>query len=259
MSQPRDPSPAVSRALRILEALEVAEGTPQTLSDLARTADIAKSSASNICAVLERERMIHRDGNGYRLGMRTAELGGAFAAQFNQVREFFDVVAADPVLSGHVVQIATMDDADAIYLARHEGRRDSLGTPLGSRLPLAYCAVGNAMLMTMTDDRIAPLLELEALTPPTPYSARDADRIWARIRHARERGFAVDRGESLDGIHGVAAPLEPWRPGDPQMAIGVALASEEADQPMIERVGAAVKQAAHQLTNPLARKPAASD
>lgn len=46
---------------------------------------------------------------------------------------------------------------------------------------------------------------------------------------------------------------------DPQMAIGVAPAREEADQHMKKCVGAAVKQAAHQLTNPLARTLAARD
>lgn len=258
MSETRDPSPAITRGLRILDVLERAAGNPQTLSDIARAVGIAKSSASNICAALEAERMIQRVGSGYRLGMRTAELGGSFALQFNQVREFFAVVEADPQLSEQVVQIATRDEADAIYLARHEGRRHRLGTPLGSRLPLVYCAVGTAMLLREDEGQITPLLRPDALRPPTSRSSRDAGEISARIRRAREVGYAVDRGESIEGVHGVAAPLEPWRPGDPPMAIGVALSTDEADDETIERIGAAVLRVAATLTNPLARRPEAS-
>jgi hypothetical protein len=43
--------------------------------------------------------MIERAPQGYRLGLRTAELGGAFAAQFNQVREFYAVCDASDVLA----------------------------------------------------------------------------------------------------------------------------------------------------------------
>ncbi|WP_262424430.1 IclR family transcriptional regulator [Brachybacterium sp. Z12] len=155
---------------------------------------IAKSSASNICAALERERMIHRAGGGYRLGLRTAELGGAFAAQFNQVREFFEVVEEHPVLSRQVVQIATLDSPNALYLARHEGRRHRLGTPLGSRLPLIYCAVGNAMLMPMPDEEIQPLVLEQVKAPRTERSTRSPEVFWESLRTARDQGFAVDPG-----------------------------------------------------------------
>ena len=93
MSDPtRDPAPAVTRALRVLELLEQSGGAPLTLSDLSRALGAAKSSTSNVCAVLEDGGMIRRVETGYRLGRRTAELGGAFAHQFNQIREFYGVV-----------------------------------------------------------------------------------------------------------------------------------------------------------------------
>lgn len=255
MIESRDPSPAVTRALRVLAVLEESGGTPQPLSVIARAVGIAKSSASNLCAALEKAQMIQRVESGYRLGVRTAELGGAFASQFNQVREFFSVVESDPDLVGHVVQIATQDGPDALYLARHEGRHYRLGTPLGSRLPLIYCAVGNAMLISAPDDRIAPLLEGDALRPRTDRSSLDADQIWSRIRRAREVGYAIDEGESFDGVFGIAAPLEPWQPGDPQMAIGVPIPVHEADGPTVERLAAAVVRAAKKLTNPLSLPP----
>ncbi|MGC5077034.1 IclR family transcriptional regulator [Agrococcus sp. DT81.2] len=249
----RDPAPAVSRALRILTSLADAEGVPMTLSDMARALGLAKSSTANLCAALEEGGMIERAANGYRLGRRTAELGGAFAQQFNQVREFYRAVAASPVLHREVVQIAMLDGVDALYLARHEGRSPyRLGTPLGSRLPAALSATGLALLARLDDDEVRALLEpTEPFTALTPGSITSVDELLPQLQGVRARGFAVDRGGSFGGITGVAVALEPWAPADPALAMGAALPAEHADAARVAEVGAALQDVARALTNPL--------
>ena len=83
------PAPAVSRALRILTLLERWPTQPMPLGDIARGIGAAKSSTSNLCQALEEGSMILRTPSGYLLGRRTVELGGAYIAQFNQMREFY--------------------------------------------------------------------------------------------------------------------------------------------------------------------------
>ena len=92
----------MSRALHILTLLEQAEGEPMPLGDIARGIGAAKSSTSNLCQVLEDGRMISRTATGYVLGRRTVELGGAYIARFNQIREFYDYCTASPLLSHEV-------------------------------------------------------------------------------------------------------------------------------------------------------------
>lgn len=247
----RDPAPAVTRALRILTALAESESGPMTLSELARAVDIAKSSAANLCAALEAGGMIERAASGYRLGRRTAELGGAFALQFNQVREFYAVCEASPVLSHEVVQIAMLDETEALYLARHEGRgRDRFGTPLGSRLPAAQCATGRAALMFETDEQIRERFRGARVAGPTEYSIDSIDALLVVVEEARARGYAVDPGAAMSGITGVAVPLAPWAPGEPVLAMGVAVRAGESDEERITMVGEALLEAAAALTNP---------
>lgn len=250
--QERDPAPAVTRAFAILSLLESAEG-PLTLSEIAKGLGIAKSSASNLCVTLEAGGVIERVPQGYRLGRRLAELGAAYALQFNQVREFFEVCAASEVLSGEVVQITTRDGTDALYLGRHEGRREGrIGTPIGSRLPLVLSATGNALLMPLPDEEIE---EIWRTAPPKSLTRRGPQTlrgVLAKVRDARERGWAIDPGDSFEGVIGVAVPLEGWTPSDPPLAIGVALPSDAADDAHVERVGNALLAAARALTNPLA-------
>lgn len=254
----RGPAPAVARALRILTLLAEAQGAPMTLSEIARSLGIAKSSTANLCIVLEEGGMIERDPVGYRLGRRTAELGGAFAAQFNQVREFYRVAAASPVLRREVVQVAMLDGAHALYLARHEGRTPyRLGTPLGSRLPAALSATGIALLARLDDAEVRVLLEPEEPFPGlTAASITTADALLPQLDEVRRLGYAVDRGGSFGGITGVAVALEGWAPSDPPLAMGAALPTEHADEERIAEVGGALLEAAAELTNPLGGRPA---
>ncbi|MBD8012749.1 IclR family transcriptional regulator [Microbacterium sp. Re1] len=246
----RDPAPAVTRSIRLLGLLAAAE--PRTLTELAGELGLAKSSTANLCLALEAGGMIQRTSAGYRLGLRTAELGGAFAAQFNQVREFYSVCEASEVLSGELVQVALLDGAESLYLARHEGSRSlRLGTPLGSRLPAALSATGRALLMSMSDDEVVALLGHDAVFPQlTERGARNMTELLEVLAAARRRGWALDAEESFRGVVGVAVPLEPWAPSDPALALGVAIRAPEADFERIERVGEALRAAARQLTNP---------
>lgn len=247
----RDPAPAVTRSIRLLGLLAEAGG-PRTLTELATGLGLAKSSTANLCLALEAGGMIERVAQGYRLGLRTAELGGAFAAQFNQIREFYAVCEASPVLSSELVQVAMLDGADALYLARHEGSRTMrIGTPLGSRLPAALSATGRALLMTRSDAEVEALLGADVAFPAlTERSARGLPALLEALRAGRERGWAIDGEESFRGIIGVAVPLDGWSPADPQLALGVAIPAADAGYERIERVGRALQDAARQLTNP---------
>jgi len=246
----RDPAPAVGRSIRLLGLLAEA-GRALTLTELAAGLGVAKSSTANLCLSLEAGRMIERVPLGYRLGIRTAELGGAFAAQFNQVREFYSVCETSPALASELVQVAVLDDTDALYLARYEGSRSvRLGTPLGSRLPAALSATGRALLMTRSDDDVRALLTRGPLPRLTEHSTVDVDAVITKLAAARERGWSVDEEESFRGIVGVAVPLEGWAPGDPQLALGVGIPVADATPERVARVGAALREAARALTNP---------
>jgi DNA-binding IclR family transcriptional regulator len=247
----RDPAPAVTRSIRLLGLLADAGG-PRTLTELAGSLGLAKSSTANLCLALEAAGMIDRTAQGYRLGLRTAELGGAFAAQFNQVREFYTVCDSSEVLHAELVQVAMLDGSDALYLARHEGSSSlRLGTPLGSRLPAPLSATGRALLSRMTDDEVMALLGADAAFPaPTERSTTTMAGLLDVLAAARKRGWALDAEESFRGVVGVAVPLDGWAPSDPPLALGVAIRAAEADYERIERVGEALQAAAAALTNP---------
>lgn len=248
----RAPAPAVTRAIGILDVLAGNEGRPMTLSEIARALGIAKSSCANLCQALEDAQMVRRVSDGFALGHHTAELGGAYALQFNQIREFFDVMAASPTLHGELVQVAMLDGADALYLARHEGRTPyRFGTPLGSRLPAVFTATGNALLATLPDDELATTLGSTLPTPdPIDGAEFTLDALRARLDENRARGYAVDPGRGTPGLTGIAVAVPAWTPGDPTLAMGAAIRSDQADPVRVAHIGVALIEAAARLSNP---------
>jgi IclR family transcriptional regulator, blcABC operon repressor len=257
VSLERTPAPAVSRALKILTLLEQADGKPMPLADLARGIAAAKSSTSNLCQVLEEGQMIARTPAGYLLGMRTVQLGGAYIAGLNQIREFYAFCTASPLLSHELVQVAMLDGTDVLSLARHEGRAPMrLSAGIGSRFPAAPTAVGNALLTTLPDTEIAARFTGPRHFPRrTDRSVQTLDGLLRKIRVARTRGYAIDDNEVHPGVYGVAVVLPLWASGDPPLAMGTALMLAEASEELVDSIVAELRRAAQQLSNPLVRRP----
>jgi IclR family transcriptional regulator, blcABC operon repressor len=252
----RAPAPAVSRALRILTLLEGADGAPLPLGDIARGIGAAKSSTSNLCHALEEGGMIVRTNGGYLLGRRTVELGGAYIAQFNQMREFYTFCSEAELLSHEVVQIAMLHGTEAVYLARHEGRAPMrLTASIGSRFPAAPTAVGNALLTTLADSEITARFSGPQHFPQlTERSVRTLPALLAKIRAARERGYAIDDNEVHPGIFGLALVLPPWSSGDQPLAIGTSLMAATATADYVAAVVDELERAVDRLSNPLYRE-----
>ncbi len=243
----------MTRSLAILTLLTNARGEPLGLADLARGIGAAKSSTSNLCQALEEGEMITRTSGGYVLGRRTAELGGAFIAQFSQMREFYAYCEAAPMLRHEVVQIAMLHGTEAVYLAGHEGRAPMrLTASIGSRLPAAPTAVGNALLTTLTDAEILERFRSPQHFPRlTENSVRTVPRLLAKIKAARERGYAIDDNEVHLGIYGVAVVLPPWTSGDEPLAMGTSLMTAAATPEFVAAVVAELRDGVRRLGNPL--------
>jgi DNA-binding IclR family transcriptional regulator len=249
----------VSRALQILTLLEHANGEPVSLGEIARGIGAAKSSTSNLCQVLEDGRMIARTAAGYVLGRRTVELGGAFIARFNQIREFYDFCASAPLLGHEVVQIAMLDGTDVLYLARHEGRAPMrVSASIGSRFPAASTAVGNALLTTLSDSEIAARFSGPQHFPQrTDHSVQNLDGLLRKVRLARQRGYAIDDNEVHPGVYCIAVVLPPWASGDQSLAMGASLMAAQATDQFVVSIVEELVLAVERLSNPLLRRPIA--
>jgi DNA-binding IclR family transcriptional regulator len=194
--------PAVTRASAILSALAAAQGVPVSVSELARRLGLPKSSTANICLSLEAERMVARHDDGYVLGRRLAELGGAYLSTFDQVKEFYRACRVQPNISRYTARAAVLEGLDVLYLARYEGTPAiRLTANIGNRFP-AHCTATGKVLLAQTDLTLLQerLRNVDRLVALTDRSITDPTVLMAELRRVRDAGYAMDNEEVTPGV-----------------------------------------------------------
>jgi DNA-binding IclR family transcriptional regulator len=216
--------PAIGRAAAILDLLADQDGAAVTISDLARTLHLPKSSTANLCAALAETGFIARREAGFVLGRKLAELGGRYLSTVDEISEFYDLCRQSPILSRETVRASVLDGLDVLYLARHDGKPPlRLTANIGDRFPATCTATGKAMLATLPPDVLRDRLRgVTSLPALTAKSLTSVAALLADLETVRARGWAIDDEETTIGITCFAVPVGP--PGAPaRFAISVTL------------------------------------
>ena len=203
------PAPAAYRAIQILDALSAERG-PMTVSELAMRIPLAKSSTSNLLTTLETTGMVRKLAHGWVLGYKALEIGQSVLVSSDLVGEFRRIVGSLPTLGNETVLLAILEDADVLYLARHDGnQRVRLASDVGRRLPAPVTSLGKAMLAGLPDPELEHLLAtIETLPMATRRSHRTKAALRKDLMAIRARGYAIDDEENTIGVtcFGVALP-----------------------------------------------------
>ncbi|WP_399881608.1 IclR family transcriptional regulator [Streptomyces sp. BBFR51] len=207
------PAPAVLRAGAILDALADARGRALSPAQLAAAAGgIPRASVVNICAALHERELVRAVDGGFALGPGLLRLSQSYLDALDPVRAFREQVGRLGDRE-ETLQLATMDGADVVYLAVHEGTvLMRLTGRAGARLPVTCTALGKVMLAGLDDAEVRELLAgREPFEARTPWSITALGPLLAELRDARSAGYAIDDQETADGIVCVAMAV----PGPP--------------------------------------------
>ena len=223
-------APAVTRAAAILDVLAADAGTAFGPSELARRLGLPKSSIANICAALADAGLVRRNGTGFALGRKLAELGGAYLAAVDLIQDFYEGCRQLANASDETVQLAVLDGLEMTYLARHDGRQPvRLTSQIGRRLPATSTATGKAALASLPEPelerRLAGLGILPAFTPKSHRTVRDLVRD---LDEVRVRGYAVDDEETVEGVMCLGIAIPGRQPGEGPHAASITLLKARA-------------------------------
>jgi len=207
-TEPGDRSPrgAVDKALAVLSAL-IAADRPMRLTEVARQTGLAKSTVHRLIGILLAHQMIDQDGERYIPGWRLIEVrgwvGGEYLAAVGRAAKphLVDLYEATGVTSS----LAVLVGAEVQYLDRIYGQR-SVRTPSyrSDRAP-AHCTAIGKILLARCPDSPRRIRDGQALAAMTEATVTDPLALWAHLCEARRAGFAVSRGEYVDGVECVAA------------------------------------------------------
>ncbi|MEU4344680.1 IclR family transcriptional regulator [Nocardia sp. NPDC023852] len=206
----RPAQPPVSMIERMTLILDAFDGATPTLTllGLAERTGLPRSTVHRILDQMIRLRWLAHTPGGYRLGMRTLELGG-LAAGHNEIRDVVSPMLYDLCQrTGMVGHLGVLDGREVLYLDKAGGRcAATVPTRLGGRMPAHSTALGKALLASLEPSIVEVSFRdrIPQLTPRTICDRTELHRELMRIRH--RQGVAVDNEESVPGIGCVAVPI----------------------------------------------------
>lgn len=200
----RDDRAAVDKAMALLTCFEHGElEAGLGVSELARRADLSKSTAFRILGLLERNGAVERVGSGYRLGQQMHNIGSqVYPAEHLRIRDLLTPYLADLyIATGQTVHLAVLHGHDVLYLNKLYGHRH-LPSPsrIGGRAPAHCTAVGKALLAYQKTDQQWGQREKR-----TENTITDPGRFRRELEDIRRTGLAYDREEVLVGLNCVGA------------------------------------------------------
>jgi DNA-binding IclR family transcriptional regulator len=215
---------ATKRALELIEGVAESEGA-LTLSELAQRVNVPKSTAHALIHTLTTEGFLEReeDTGRFTLGPRLLRLLAQVPGRLALPRIARPAMEAVAEEMNETVLLGVRRGSHSIYVEQVEGREYvRYVAPLGEPRPLYCTSIGKVLLAAMPEADLRALLEEEHPVSLTPHTKTDIGEIVAEARLVAQQGFAVNRGESVDGLTGVAVPIR--MRGAPDGAVVAALA-----------------------------------
>lgn len=199
---------SVETSLRIVEALRGKGGAK--VSELVDVTDLSKGAVYKHLTTLMRHDFVVKKDNEYHLGFRFLDYGGWLRSHYvgsalikPQVRELADE-------TNEVALFGIRENNHKVTLFRENGNRGVFTrTRLGRRLYLHQTAGGKAILSQLPASEVTHLCETVGLPRATENTITDEAELLEELERVRERGYALNKEESTDGLVSISVPLVP--------------------------------------------------
>jgi IclR family transcriptional regulator, acetate operon repressor len=211
----------VVRALAVLGLVRRAT-TDVGVSEISRALALHTSTVHRILKALVSEGYLSQnpETDRYRLGRESWLLG--LAAERN-----LGFAAVAPVLerlrktTGESANLVVRDGEHGLVVLRVESEQPLRFTqPVGARIPL-YCTSTGKALLAFAHDYTTELAGVGELTAMTSTTITSKAALARELEAVRARGWSTNRGERIDGVCGVAAPVLDPSTGEAAAAVAV--------------------------------------
>lgn len=246
------------KGLSLLEALAVCDA-PRGITELAQQLDLTKSNVHRLMQTLVGCGYVEQEESGrYRPTLKAWEVGYQVWMR-SSIKRAASPFAHDLARrTGQLVHLTAVDKNDLLFL--EQIGRPTPHTirgvwPIGGRLGcLDFMAGGHnliaiqiAYLASMSEAEWRNVVERsrEVLEPVI-----DVEDLYRRVKEARERGYALNRGEWFEDMRGAAAAFFDAL-GHPVGVLGLNAQADEPSVRNLDRWGALTKQCADAISHEL--------
>ena len=193
--------PALSKGAALLDVVSKSQKS-LTVTQIAATMGIPKSTAHNICATfVELNLLRKRSDQTYRMGPHIMRWANRFTHESDVASEFAAIWDESSNLPGATITLSVLEGSEVGYLAaRNAAQSVGYDFRIGMRLPAAFTATGKCFLSYKTTNDIRRLYEADFPSPLTSHSVRDVDELVAEIDRVRAQGYSVDDQQVNEGM-----------------------------------------------------------
>lgn len=193
-------------SLEIIEALMELDGARVT--EIADRLDRPPSTVHTHLCTLMNEGYVIKNADIYHLSLRFLKLGHYVQGrkrEYTLASEYVDKLNEQTGLRS---LFAVEEHGRAVILhARSGDHAEWEHERRGNRLYLHNTAVGKAILAEFPPERVEEVLDRWGMAGMTDETIRDRETLFEELADVRERGYAFNRGENIEGLHAVATAV----------------------------------------------------
>jgi DNA-binding IclR family transcriptional regulator len=180
------------------------------VTEVARALGMSKSRAHALLTTLASSGLLRRTADRrYRLGWRILEMNRVLTETTEFKSEAYDAMARLAACSAETVHLATLDEGHVMYVDKLEGPRAVSIPPstVGAQLPAHCSALGKVLLADRSPEEVEAIICRHGLTRFTSQTITTPEGLAIELAEVRRLGYARDRGEAVEGLECVAAPI----------------------------------------------------
>jgi len=248
---PQYPIESVDNALKLL--LLLGEQPQIRLSEATRYLGVAPSTAHRLLAMLAYRGFVRQDpvSKAYLPGPSLTGVAFAIFGRIDIQRSATPIMRNLSEQLRESIHVGMLDGANVRFVAAVEGPAAvRVASRLGRTMPAHCTSTGKVMLAQLSQAELRQLLPDERLAPITSHSIASRTELEVELSRIRERGYAINREESEEGVASVAVPIPTRAPGL-RLALNAAAPQNRLDSSQLPSVAAALIEAAKEIGDQL--------
>src|ERR1700739_3165301 len=211
---PQYPIESVDNALKLL--LLLGERPQIRLSEATRYLGVAPSTAHRLRAMLAYRGFVRQDpvSKAYLPGPSLTSVAFAIFGRIDVQATATPIMRSLSERLRESIHVGMLDGANVRFVAAVEGPAAvRVASRLGRTMPAHCTSTGKVMLAQLSQLELRQLLPGEQLQRIPARSIGSRKDLEAELSRIRERGYAINREESEEGVASVAVPIPTRAPG----------------------------------------------
>jgi DNA-binding IclR family transcriptional regulator len=248
---PQYPIESVDNALKLL--LLLGERPQIRLSEATRYLGVASSTAHRLLAMLTFRGFARQDpvSKAYLPGPALTSVAFAIFGRIDVQRTATPIMRSLSEGLRETIHVGMLDGASVRFIAAVEGPLAvRVASRLGRTMPAHCTSTGKVMLAQLSQPELRQLLPDEQLERITSRSIGSRNELEAELSRIRDRGYAVNREESEEGVASVAVPIATRAPGL-RLALNAAAPQNRLNTSQYPSVAAVLVKAAKEIGDQL--------